>query len=342
MSFQIATLTDSSPTFLIGKYTIPFYEIDKYPSLKYLYSLRSKMSQQKLHITLNKIAVMFGYQPTTSLPAHCFIEWQRFNSDTVTLFLSSLKDNKICGKARLNTYLNAIKKVMERALIMGIISEKQITEIKAIKPYRLDRTQKANILQLDQISSLFQSNGSTGAMRYRDNAILAILFGCGLRRSETLDLNVSSFKKIDNHWFVTVVGKGDKRRTVPMPLSTQPHIEQWLKCLGWSLEDGLNSSNNAQFLFCHVSHRNKIQKMRKLESTNIIYSIIKNRCSEKGLPACSPHDARRTVATILYNVLKIKIEIIQDILGHASIDTTKAYIYTESKQYSEAVAGLNF
>ncbi|WP_318515670.1 tyrosine-type recombinase/integrase [Photobacterium leiognathi] len=340
MGFDIALQGFRHDTMLkLGRYVIPFHLIAQYPTLTYINSLRSPLSRQKVHYTLNRLAESIGFRGNKSLPAHCFIEWQSFNEQTVSLLMTTMRNHNV-GKARLNSYLNAIKKTCERALMMDLISQKQLTGIQLVKPFPLDRTRKAKTLELEQVIGLFQTNGSTGNKRHRDNAMLAILFGCGLRRSEVLSLSTDSLFVERGELFLSVVGKGDKRRSVPVPQSTSNYLKLWLKTRSISIEQCVQEKINKP-LFVHVSTRNKINEAKALTSSNHIYTIIKERCDEKNLPSCSPHDARRTVATLLYNQ-GVPIERIKDILGHSHIDTTKRYIFVDSNVYSEAVAGLRF
>lgn len=114
-NYQLQTNFHHETMLKLGRYVVPFHLITQYQSLMYINSLRSPLSRQKVHYTLNRLAESIGFRGNKSLPAHCFIEWQSFNEQTVSLLMTTMRNHNV-GKARLNSYLNAIKKTCERAL----------------------------------------------------------------------------------------------------------------------------------------------------------------------------------------------------------------------------------
>jgi integrase len=63
----------------------------------------------------------------------------------------------------------------------------------------------------------------------RDRSILALLIGCGLRRAEILSLEVNQIQQREGRWVIPdLVGKGNRRRTVPVPAWVKVRIEEWV------------------------------------------------------------------------------------------------------------------
>jgi len=63
----------------------------------------------------------------------------------------------------------------------------------------------------------------------RDRAILALLIGCGLRRAEILSLEVNQIQQREGRWVIPdLIGKGNRRRTVPVPSWVKVRIEEWV------------------------------------------------------------------------------------------------------------------
>lgn len=79
-----------------------------------------------------------------------------------------------------------------------------------------------NWLSLDQSSEVLNRAFGDGLRAKRDYAMLAVLLGCGLRRSELIDLEIDEVQTRQGHWaIVDLIGKGGHIRTVPIP--------QWVK-----------------------------------------------------------------------------------------------------------------
>src|SRR6185503_8891735 len=62
----------------------------------------------------------------------------------------------------------------------------------------------------------------------RDQAMVGLLIGCGLRRGELLALRLESIQRREDHWVIAdLVGKGGHGRTVPIPSWVKSHIDAW-------------------------------------------------------------------------------------------------------------------
>jgi integrase/recombinase XerC len=142
----------------------------------------------------------------------------------------------------------------------------------------------------------------------RDHAVLMLLYACGLRISEALALTPKQTRSP----VLSVTGKGNKTRIVPILPSAQSAITQYLELCPFTLKDD-------QPMFRGV-------KGGALNARNIQLLIERFR-GALGLPdSATPHALRHSFAThLLANGADLRV--IQELLGHASLSTTQ--IYTE-------------
>jgi len=148
----------------------------------------------------------------------------------------------------------------------------------------------------------------------RDYAMLSILFGCGLRRSELVGLKVDEIQKRQDHWAVVdLIGKGGHIRTVPIPQWVKAAIDVWILAAG--IKEGR--------VFRAVSRAGKVRG--KGISQNVVWYVVKNCCERAGLEHIAPHDLRRTCAKLCHSNGG-ELEQIQFLLGHASVQTTERYL----------------
>ncbi|MBF4253802.1 integrase, partial [Vibrio anguillarum] len=109
---------------------------------------------------------------------------------------------------RLNTYIIAIKKSAAKAWNAGLLADRAFYEIKEIQGEKGYRVKRSRPLSATEARSLFcETSQSSDHFTIRDNAILALLIGCGLRRSELLSINLNSFYKKNDRWWLKIVGK---------------------------------------------------------------------------------------------------------------------------------------
>jgi integrase len=151
----------------------------------------------------------------------------------------------------------------------------------------------------------------------RDRAILAVLLGCALRRSELAALECGHIQQRDGRWvLVDLVGKGKRIRTVPIPPFVKVATDAWTAAAG--LSEGP--------LFRRVRRRKYPEKTPEALSERMIWHIVMKYARKTGLvDKLGPHDLRRTCAK-LCRASGGDLEQIQFLLGHASIQTTERYL----------------
>ena len=144
--------------------------------------------------------------------------------------------------------------------------------------------------------------------------MLAILFGCGLRRSELVGLEVDDIQMRQGHWaIVDLIGKGGHIRTVPIPVWAKAALDDWTASAG--ITEGK--------IFRAVARTGKM--WGNGISQNVVWYVVKSCCEKAGLQHIAPHDLRRTCAKLCH-ANGGEIEQIQFLLGHASVQTTERYL----------------
>lgn len=156
----------------------------------------------------------------------------------------------------------------------------------------------------------------------RDTAVFTLLYGCGLRISEALSLNVGDF---DNNKFLRIRGKGKKTRLVPLLPVVTDNIDAYLAQCPYKMRRG-----EALFLGARGDRLSPRIIQRQLEKIRF----------KLGLPdTLTPHALRHSFATHLLEA-GTDLRSIQELLGHASLTTTQRYtdvqIETLKKEYHKA------
>ncbi len=156
----------------------------------------------------------------------------------------------------------------------------------------------------------------------RDKAVFALLYGCGLRISEALSLNVGD---LDNQNFMRITGKGQKTRIVPLLPAVTDAVEAYRQECPYKMNQG-----EALFLGARGERLTARVVQRRLEKIR----------AELGLPdTVTPHALRHSFATHLL-AEGTDLRSIQELLGHASLTTTQRYTDVEiehlRKEYEKA------
>jgi integrase len=173
-----------------------------------------------------------------------------------------------------------------------------------------------NWLSVRQAQSLLNAPDIRTVRGRRDRAILAVLVGCGLRRSELAALTFAHVQQRDGRWcIVDLVGKHGRVRTAPIPAWVKAAIDAWTS--GSAVTDG--------FVFRALNRADRVRGERLGEK--VVWQMLRDYGAETGVPGIAPHDLRRTCAK-LCRAAGGELEQIQLLLGHASIQTTERYLGT--------------
>ena len=144
--------------------------------------------------------------------------------------------------------------------------------------------------------------------------MLAMLFGCGFRRSELVGLELDEIQMCQGHWAVVdLIGKGGHIRTVPILEWVKVALDQWTAAAG--VTEGR--------IFRGVAKTGKVWGTGI--SQNVVWYVVRSCCGRTGLEHIAPHDLRRTCAKLCHDSGG-ELEQIQFLLGHASVQTTERYL----------------
>jgi site-specific recombinase XerD len=217
----------------------------------------------------------------------------------------------------INQHLSAIRKLVSEAADNGLLDTNLAAGIARVKSPRIRGVRFGHWLTADQADVLINTPGSETLKGKRDQAILALLIGAGLRREEAARLSFEELQLREERWVILdLVGKHSMRRTIPVPDWSKRLIDVWVETSGVT----------AGKLFRSVDKADRISSDRL--SAQAIYDLVQEHAQNSGLKtSLSPHDLRRTYAHLAF-AGNAPLEQIQFSLGHASIVTTERYLGT--------------
>ena len=177
------------------------------------------------------------------------------------------------------------------------------------------------VLSHAEVTKLLDSAKGNDPIAIRDRALLEIMYGCGLRASEAIGLEVGDVDL--RHGFVRPHGKGSKDRIVPLGREAAKAIERYLR----ASRPDLTGDRPQRKLF--VNFRGGALSRQGL------YKIIQRHAKAAGLEKkMSPHTLRHTFATHLLSG-GCDLRSVQEMLGHADVATTQLYTHLSRERIKE-------
>ena len=173
------------------------------------------------------------------------------------------------------------------------------------------------VLSLEEVELILDQPSKDTAYGLRDRAILEVLYATGIRESELIDLQLSSLNKAAE--FLTVIGKGDKERIVPVGQYAIEAINKYL-------------TDGRPKLLKDIAERTMfLNPYGKKMSRMGLWKIVKKYALAAGIARpVSPHVFRHSCATHMLeggaNILAV-----QEMLGHVDVATTQIYTHLTGK-----------
>jgi site-specific recombinase XerD len=216
-----------------------------------------------------------------------------------------------------NQRLSAIRKLAAEAADNGALDPQVANSIRAVKGSSSEGRRTGNWLTREEAQAWLGAPDRRTLRGRRDRALLAVLIGCGLRRSEAASLTFGHVQQRDGRWvLIDLIGKRDKVRSVPMPNWAKAAIDEWGQASGVS--EGL--------VFRAVNKGDRL--VGDGITPQAIYNIIVGYAHVLQKQGVVPHDLRRTFAKLAHKG-GAAIDQIQLSLGHESIQTTEEYLGVE-------------
>ena len=155
---------------------------------------------------------------------------------------------------------------------------------------------------------------------YRNKAMLELMYGCGLRVSELVSLELNDIDQVN--CFIRILGKGSKEREIPVGEYALYYLKEYIR-----VRDALLKNKPCNKLFLN-NHGIGMTRQGFFKNLKLILK-------EKGLnPNVSPHTLRHSFATHLINK-GADLRSIQEMLGHSDISTTKIYTRVSDEKVIE-------
>lgn len=185
-----------------------------------------------------------------------------------------------------------------------------------------------DVLTDEDITKLQQTFDLSLTDQYRNNVIVEVLYGCGLRVSELVNLKLSNIYEQEQALLVT--GKGDKQRWVPI----NPHALSMLLTYIHNVRSHLDvKSGEEKYVF--------LNRRGTHLSRNYVFMFLQQAVEQAGIQKhVSPHSLRHSFATELVEN-GADLRAVQEMLGHESISTTEIYTHLTRDTLRNTIAAFH-
>ena len=235
------------------------------------------------------------------------INYLKVNKDIISSYLKYLRKKEYADSS-------ISRKISTLKQFFAFLLKKEIIKINPSKHIKYSKKEQKIpvMLSIEEVDKIINIENENTPIHIRNTAIIELLYSCGLRVSELVNLTEQNISYEKN--LIKICGKGSKERVVPFG-------KKALKKLNLYTENARPKFNKQlSSVFFLNKNGNKISRQQ-------IWNIIKKKMYECGINKnISPHTLRHSFATHLLNN-GASIHIIQKLLGHELINTTEVYTH---------------
>ena len=238
-------------------------------------SVSSPITRRVYNLGLDEFFAWYGQEP---LPG--------FTKATVSAWRVALEARGL-GTVSINVRITAVRKRAVEAADNGLLAPELAAGITRVKGVASKGVRMGNWLSVKQAQTLLNTPDITTTKGLRDRAILAVLLGCGLRRSEVAALTMGHVQQRDGRWCIMdLIGKHGRGRTVPVPTWVKVATDAWTSASG--VADG--------YIFRPVNRAGHAQDVGMSEK--VVWQLLQPYATAAAVPGIAPHDCRRTCAKL--------------------------------------------
>ncbi len=220
----------------------------------------------------------------------------------------------------LNRELCSLRGLFRYLIKQGLIAQNPMLKVQTLKSAK----RLPSFVPESRMGRIMEEHNEEPLMEFRalrDRLIIELFYTCGLRLAELVGINLADFSS--DYTTLRVVGKGRKERLIPL---LQPTRERLLEYLSEIKRQNICKSEEKALI---------LSPQGKRISRSTVYRVVKRELDAGGVQGKrSPHVLRHTFATHLMN-RGADLREIQELLGHASLQTTQVYTHNTIARLQE-------
>ena len=255
------------------------------------------------------------------------IDWHLLQPEHVIALVAALREDGYAPNTS-SLYVNAVRGVMNEAWRMSLITQEHLLRMRTVKPAPGTRLGQGRNLRRTLIREMMDVCAADPRPQgLRDAALIGILYGSGMRKSESVNLDLAQLNFAERS--LRVIGKGNKELLKYAPDWAFAKLQAWLDFRREQLKEG---EQDDTFLFNRIRRGSHITRERITK--HAIYYIARQRGEQVGVKIM-PHDFRRSFITRV--IEEHDLSIAQKLAHHTNIQTTASYDVRDDNERRRAV-----
>lgn len=259
------------------------------------------------------------------------VTFEMLTAAMITAYLDYLEQERSCSISTRNHRLAAIRAFLEYAADRDVTTVVVLNQLKKVPVKKPDKVEVINYMSMAAVTAVIEQADPTTLKGVRDRFFMILMYDTGARIQEMIDIKLCDLR-ISKTSTITIHGKGNKARTVPLMEKTVVHLQRYLSIFH------SEQQNKERYLFYIVSHG-----MEKPISASCIrqflrhYGMLAHTHYLEVPENIHPHLFRHSRAMHLYQG-GMDLTLVSQWLGHVNLETTQVYAHADTEHKRKAIA----
>ena len=260
------------------------------------------------------------------------ITFEMLTADTILSFLSFMDEQRGYSAATRNTRFAAIRAFLDYASDRDMTVTAVLNTLRKIPFKKAETFSTVEYMSMKAVTAIVEQTDAGTPKGLRDRTFIILMYDTGARVQEMLDVNLSDLQ-LNQLPKITLHGKGNKTRTVPLMSKTVQYLRKYLTVF----HDGTSPSESLPFFY-------SISQGEKRRLTDRLIRYMLQKYGERAKATCPevpesvhPHQFRHSRAMHLYQE-GMDLTLISQWLGHSQLETTQIYAHADTEHKRKAIA----
>lgn len=260
------------------------------------------------------------------------VTFEMLTDETISAYLDYLENERNCGIVTRNNRLAAVRAFFVYAADRDVTTAFALTGLKNVPVKKPDHAITIDYMSMAAITTIVELIDATSSKGFRDRVLIILMYDTGARVGEIVAIKLCDLR-LGKTPTITLHGKGNKTRSVPLMEKTVLHLQKYLSAFH---SDESLYSQSPLFYSEIRGQRNPLSDRRIRYLLKDYGAKAREYCPE--VPEnVHPHLFRHSRAMHLYQQ-GMDLTLVSQWLGHANLETTQVYAHADTEHKRKAIA----
>ena len=300
--------------------------------LKVYLPKQRKLSQNTIRSYREALELLVDFVKTEKCVPLQDVTFEMLDADMIVAYLDYLERERGCSIVTRNHRRAAVGSFFKYAADRNVTTAIALDDMKNVPVKKPDRAESIDYMSMAAITAIVEQTDIAVPKGLRDRTLMILMYDTGARVQEIVDIKICDLR-FGTTPIITLHGKGNKIRSVPLMEKTVQHIRKYLSVF----HNDVSSIAEAPLFYSEIHDQRKPLTDRRIRYLLKDYGSKARKTCPEVPENVHPHLWRHSRAMHLYQQ-GMDLTLVAQWLGHANLETTQVYAHADTEHKRKAIA----